>query len=186
MRNIQAVLSLCVVILALFLQPAQADAQNKSTPSESFEFMCRSKAKEIAAETYSTCMTDNRQAELERIRQEYQSELAEIKAKYESEIKGLSNDNTAEPPKTESTINNKKRVPVKNLKTKSRKTKVEASTAGLKDMPAKKMKTSKVKVERIDFSSPEESNETIPLQSRLSSDSNLTEPEIVEIPVQQE
>lgn len=213
MRSLQAVISLCIVILALFLQPAQAEAQSSSEPAESIDFMCRTKAKEIAAETYSTCVHDNKQAEIERIRQDYQAELAQIKAKYDSEIKGLTtrsthsgveNSNTAP---TNSAPVQKKTVPInKGIKT-VKPAKVEAravkskkmlvvDSAPFKDMPAKKLKTSKVKVERIDFSNSQDiapsaeitsdSQTTMPLQSRLGSDSNLSQPEIVEIPIQEE
>ncbi len=68
-----------------------AQAQNSS----SAEFQCRNKAKEIAAETYKGCMTDNRQAQLEQIRKEYKEKLSDLKSHYDKELKKMAGQNSA-------------------------------------------------------------------------------------------
>lgn len=146
--------------LILLAMASQASAAG----TNSIEFMCKAKAKEIAAETYKGCVTENKQAQVERIRKEYQTKLAELKNQYNSELKQLS-------PK-----------------------KAGKSSAALEtnasEMPAKKMKSTKVKKEQIDFSS---SNQAPAITDYPSSDQNeagvevaAPETEIVEIPVQQE
>lgn len=61
----------------------------------SFEVMCRSKAKEIAAETYKGCMTEYRQTQLEQIRKEYKEELSQLKNQYDKKLKKLSGKSAA-------------------------------------------------------------------------------------------
>ena len=51
--------------------------------------MCRAKAKELAASTYSSCVTDARNQQVEQIRANYQKELAAVKAKYDRELKKM-------------------------------------------------------------------------------------------------
>ena len=51
------------------------------------ENSCKVKAKEIAAEAYKSCVTDNRAKELEAIRKDYQKKLTELKAQYEKQLK---------------------------------------------------------------------------------------------------
>ena len=109
--------------LILLASASQASAAG----SGSIEFMCKAKAKEIAAETNKDCVVEHKQVQVERIRKEYQSKLAELKNQYNSELKQLS--------------------PKKSGKASAA---VESSST---EMPAKKMKSSKVKSEKIDFSS---------------------------------
>lgn len=150
-------MSASLILLAIASQATAAS-------TGSIEFMCKAKAKEIAAETYKGCVTENKQAQVERIRKEYQTKLAELKNQYNSELKQLS-------PK-----------------------KAGKATAAVEtnasEMPAKKMKSTKVKKEQIDFSS---SNQAPAITDYPSSDQNESsvevatpETEIVEIPVQQE
>lgn len=54
-----------------------------------YEVTCRMKAKEIAAETYRGCITENKTAQIEMIRREYQDKLKGLKDQYDSEIKKL-------------------------------------------------------------------------------------------------
>ena len=110
--------------LILLAMASQATAAG----TNSIEFMCKTKAKEIAAETYKGCVTENKQAQVERIRKEYQTKLAELKNQYNSELKQLS------PKKA------------------GKSSAVLETTAS--EMPAKKMKSKKKKKEQIDFSSP--------------------------------
>lgn len=59
----------------------------------SSEVVCRAKAKEIAIQTYSSCVTEARQAKVEEIRTGYQKDLAALKSKYDKELKKLANKN---------------------------------------------------------------------------------------------
>jgi Skp family chaperone for outer membrane proteins len=60
----------------------------------SSEVVCRAKAKDIAIQTYSSCVTEARQAKVEEIRTGYQKDLAALKSKYDKELKKLANRNT--------------------------------------------------------------------------------------------
>lgn len=62
---------------------------NWSTMNEN---SCRTKAKEVATETYKDCMSEIKSAKIEKIKSDYTKELKAIKAKYEAEIKKLTND----------------------------------------------------------------------------------------------
>ena len=124
--------------------------------SGSVEFMCKAKAKEIAAETYKGCVTENKQVQVERIRKEYQTKLAELKNQYNSELKELA-------PK------------------KSGKASV-GTDDNSSEMPAKKMKSPRLKTEKIDFSSASPAT----AQNDSTIEVVVPETEIVEIPVQQE
>jgi len=55
----------------------------------SYELTCRAKAKEIAAETYRTCVTENKSAEIERLKRDYQERLRNLKDEYEVEVSKL-------------------------------------------------------------------------------------------------
>jgi hypothetical protein len=152
-------MSVSLILLAFASQASAAAGAN------SIEFMCKAKAKEIAAETYKGCVVENKQAQVERIRKEYQAKLAELKNQYNSELKQLS-------PK----------------KTGKASAAVDTSTS---EMPAKKVKSSKIKTEKIDFSAGNQSTSTTEVSSSAdqndsSGELTLPETEIVEIPVQQE
>ncbi|MFM6928677.1 MAG: hypothetical protein ACKOX6_09440 [Bdellovibrio sp.] len=58
--------------------------------SGSSDLMCRAKAKELASSTYSSCVTEARNQQVEQIRANYQKELAAVKAKYDRELKKMS------------------------------------------------------------------------------------------------
>ena len=51
------------------------------------DLTCRSKAKEIAARSYSNCVTEARNMQIDQIRIEYQKQLTDLKAKYDKELK---------------------------------------------------------------------------------------------------
>ncbi len=67
----------------------------------SYELSCRAQAKEIAAQTYKTCLTDNRNAELEQIKLDYQAKLNALKEQYQSDLKKLAKAKSAPAPKAE-------------------------------------------------------------------------------------
>ena len=56
----------------------------------SFELMCRNKAKEIAAETYNNCVTENKQSQLKEVLKDYEEELAAVKKRFEAKLKKIS------------------------------------------------------------------------------------------------
>lgn len=58
-------------------------------PSAEIESSCRVKAKEIAAETYRTCVTDQKNAQIEQIKKEYAAKLQALKAHYDAELKKM-------------------------------------------------------------------------------------------------
>lgn len=64
----------------LFAAPALAQ-------TSSAELTCRAQAKEQAVQIYSSCITEVRSAQVEKIRTQYQKDLANLKAKYDAELK---------------------------------------------------------------------------------------------------
>lgn len=55
----------------------------------SAEVTCRAQAKEIAMQTYSSCITEARNNQVEEIRKNYQKELSDLKTKYDKELKKM-------------------------------------------------------------------------------------------------
>nr|WP_295900516.1 hypothetical protein [uncultured Bdellovibrio sp.] len=55
----------------------------------SAELTCRAQAKEMAMQTYSSCITEARNNQVEEIRKNYQKELSDLKAKYDKELKKM-------------------------------------------------------------------------------------------------
>ena len=53
------------------------------------ELTCRAQAKELALQTYSSCVTEARNNRVEEIRKNYQKELSELKSKYDKELKKM-------------------------------------------------------------------------------------------------
>lgn len=90
-----------------------------SSQQSSYELSCRAKAKEIAAETYRTCVTENKSAEIDRLKKDYQERLRNLKNEYETEISklGLKKNKNAAAMKSAKSRNNsdmiesKKNVP---------------------------------------------------------------------------
>ncbi|WP_413557315.1 hypothetical protein [Bdellovibrio sp. HCB209] len=94
---------LSFVLTILFANTTFAAAPQSSS---SGEVMCRAKAKEIAASTYSGCMSEYNTAQVKAIREAYQKDLAAVKAKYDKQLKALKKgssnvnaNNTASPAK---------------------------------------------------------------------------------------
>jgi len=73
-----------IVILLGILVQLNAQATNSA------EFMCKTKAKEIAAETYKNCVTDAKQTQVKSLRKEYEEKLSQLKNHYDKELKKLS------------------------------------------------------------------------------------------------
>lgn len=63
---------------------------NAFSQSNSSEIMCRGQAKEIAMQTYTSCITQARATQVEEVRKSYQKELTDLKNKYDQELKRIS------------------------------------------------------------------------------------------------
>lgn len=74
--------NIAFLVLTLF-------ALNAHAQQSSMELSCRAKAKEIAAQTYSSCVTEARNGQIEQIRKDYQKQLTDLKAKYDRELKKI-------------------------------------------------------------------------------------------------
>lgn len=61
-----------------------------AAPQGSFELMCRNRAKEVAAETYKNCVTENKQTQIKEVRKDYEKELAAVKSRFENKLKKIS------------------------------------------------------------------------------------------------
>ncbi len=67
-----------------------ANGMVAGTASNSVDLMCRNKAKEIAAETYKSCITESKQAQVSSLRDEYKAELTDVKNRYDEKLKKIS------------------------------------------------------------------------------------------------
>jgi hypothetical protein len=80
-----------IVILGAMV--AKASAETSEAPlirsSNEIETTCRIKAKEIAAETYRGCVTEQKNAQIEQIKKEYAAKLQALKSHYEQELKKM-------------------------------------------------------------------------------------------------
>lgn len=158
----------------------------------SYELTCRNKAKEIAAETYKNCVTENRQTQIEQIRKDYKEKMAELKNHYDSELKKISNGQSS--AKQNQSISKeiaaqKTAVPTKNVSKNMR-------ASGARSLPKKTVKT-----EIIDLTSNSTENSqsgnlsnnnqgldesSAQSQNRLNSESeNAQDVEVVELPNQE-
>lgn len=54
-----------------------------------YEILCRSKAKETAADIYKSCVDDHRSSQIESLKKEYQDRLKAIKDDYEKELSSI-------------------------------------------------------------------------------------------------
>jgi Zn-dependent metalloprotease len=93
-------LTLLVSFVTLSLQ-AHSAAEMSSQ-----EISCRAKAKEVAAETYRGCVSEYKNAEVDRLRKNYQKKLKALKENYEREIDTLSGEKSS--PKTKKTLSAKR------------------------------------------------------------------------------
>lgn len=90
----KTVLSFFVVVLC----SANAFTQNSA------EVSCRAKAKELAAQSYSSCVIEARNAQVEEIRTSYQKELSALKSKYDKELKKIGGAKAAKKSKGSPTV----------------------------------------------------------------------------------
>ncbi|MBC7419360.1 MAG: hypothetical protein H7328_01410 [Bdellovibrio sp.] len=175
-------LSLLTGVLVAVNLGSFAHAQNSS----SSEFQCRSKAKEIAAETYKGCMTDQRQAQLEQIRKDYKEKLSELKSHYDKELKKLSNGKTSAavsaPEASAKSAPQEATIELKKLPRSS------TRASGARSLPTKK---GPIKTQVIDLSTPAvtqdpETISAIQSENRLKIEQDeANNVEIVELPTQE-
>lgn len=82
-----------IFVLPLMMSSlAFAAAEPMSSPirsSAEIETSCRVKAKEVAADTYRSCVTDQKNSQIEQIKKEYQAKLQALRSHYESELKKM-------------------------------------------------------------------------------------------------
>jgi hypothetical protein len=78
---------------------AQQNSSSSAPQSSSGELTCRAKAKEIATQTYSSCVTDTRAAQIDQIRQDYQKQLMDLKLRYDKELKKVGGKDISAAPR---------------------------------------------------------------------------------------
>lgn len=93
LTKISLALSGLVISTAAFAGPEEMKSSVR-TGSE-IEVSCRVKAKEIAAETYRTCVVEKKSSQIELIKKDYLAKIKALKSHYESELKKISGKNTA-------------------------------------------------------------------------------------------
>lgn len=72
-----------LAIISLMLLPLGAFAQSQES---SADLTCRAKAKEVALQSYSLCMSDHKSKQTDALRRAYEEEALKLKAQYEAEI----------------------------------------------------------------------------------------------------
>lgn len=80
-----------IVVFYAYTQSVSASGISAAGGSNSLDLMCRNKAKELAAETYKSCITESKQAQVSQLRDEYKSKLADLKDHYDGELNKISN-----------------------------------------------------------------------------------------------
>lgn len=152
--------------------------------AQSYEVSCRAKAKEVAAETYRTCITENKQAHLQKIRSEYQQKLSDLKNHYDGELKKLKSGNSSNVAASTAPLTS----PEKNSKVKTRKSGARSAVLPEKTIPTQRgsINAAPSKVNN-NFEDASED----PVQTNSASFSNDPhpygdEPEIVDMPVETE
>ncbi len=152
-----------------------------STMAGPIELSCKQKAKETAAAIYQDCISENKQAEVERIRSEYKEQLAELKNKYNSQLETLA-------PKAK--VSRDKNKINSNSRSKPLPEKMELQI----EEKVKPMARKSLKVEKIDITDNEaseifrsRSEDTFKTEADIKSELTASPaPEIVEIPIQSE
>jgi Skp family chaperone for outer membrane proteins len=162
--------SLALILNLQFLIVFTAQAES------SFELTCRVKAKELAAETYKNCVTEQRQSQLEQIRKDYKEELSNLKNRFDKKLKkiGSKSSNSSQTYQVEAS------QPAPQAVRSNR----NQRSSGARSLPRKSVKT-----QMIDLTSP--SSETTAedidqSQNSMKSDSDsANDIEIVELPTQE-
>lgn len=137
----------------------------------SFELMCRNKAKEIAAETYNNCVTENKQSQIKEVRSEYEAELAALKKRMDAKLKKISKGEIAKPTTTAAAASSDDNIGKQNNKP-SNEGYIKRSS-GARELPMNS------------DSMPKDTSKD-QLKSDLSNNTDASSIEIVEIPAEQE
>ncbi len=180
-------ISKVLVRSVLYLLTLNAFAGLTAFAQSSYELTCRNKAKEIAAETYKNCVTEQRQSQIEQIRKDYKEKMAELKNHYDSELKKISNGqstNKLNQSLTKDLSSQKTTSPAKTASKNMR-------ASGARSLPKKAVRT-----EVIDLTTGStESNQTTAQsldesagqsQNKLNNESeNTQDVEVVELPTQE-
>lgn len=66
-----------------------AKTKSISNDTDQVELTCRNKAKELAAQTYRSCITETKSAQIEQVRDEYQKKLTSLKSEYDKRLKRI-------------------------------------------------------------------------------------------------
>lgn len=155
----------------------------------SYELMCRNKAKEIAAETYKNCVTEQRQSQIEQIRKDYKEKMADLKNHYDRELKKISSGKQSSA--TQITQTTEIVIP-KGAATKANGKMMRAS--GARSLPKKTVRTQSIDLttdstENAQVSTPAPDESTNQSQNRINSvqteSENPQDVEIVELPTQE-
>ncbi len=137
----------------------------------SFELMCRNKAKEIAAETYNNCVTENKQSQIKEVRSEYEAELAALKKRMDAKLKKISKGEIAKPTTTAAAASSDDNIDKQNNKP-SNEGYIKRSS-GARELPMNSDSSPK--------DTPKDQS-----KSDLSNNTDASSIEIVEIPAEQE
>lgn len=127
MKNIPFTISMMVISLMLAGKMARAQG--------SVEVMCRSKAKEIALQTYQNCVTEEKTSRLQDLKSRYKARMSEVKDEFQRELDEINGKQAAAkaPKKTTKAV----KPAVKAVKT-SKAARAEQPVAGIATtLPAK-------------------------------------------------
>lgn len=161
-----------------------------SFAQSSAEVTCRNRAKEIAAETYQSCVTQAKQGQIEQIRKEYQQRLNDLKSHYDKELKKVSGktkkSDTAATTTAEAIQSSDAQLTASELNVNEKPTyngpsikiRPKKRVSGARELPEKTamVRSEPIKSENIDMTSAD--------NAAASNDSQLQSSEIVEIPIE--
>ncbi|MEK6774756.1 MAG: hypothetical protein AABY64_12505 [Bdellovibrionota bacterium] len=151
-----------LVVLSLLGLISTAHAQQTS----SADLTCRAQAKEIALQTYQSCVTTARQQRVDEIRKEYQAKLTDLKSHYDSELKKLAPGSSAVSAKSSSNAG---------LTGKNKKLNAEAnSRASAQVLPKKKLQN----VQSLPIQSGQSGVESTSVVEETDSPVNVVDPEV--------
>lgn len=177
-------ISIRTVILALSIN---VFAGLTAFAQSSYELTCRNKAKEIAAETYKNCVTEQRQSQIEQIRKDYKEKMAELKNHYDNELKKISNGQSANKQNQSLSKEVGSQKATGSVKTASK----NMRASGARSLPKKAVKTEVIDLTTGSTESAQTPTQTLDesagqSQNRLNTESeNVQDIEVVELPTQE-
>jgi hypothetical protein len=87
-------------------------AHANSLQSQKIQLQCKEKAKELAQSSYTSCLNDARQAELDKVKSDYKEKLDKLKNYYDKKIKSLSPNESDSKTATASSNQEFPKVPI--------------------------------------------------------------------------